>query len=117
VGETTLAILGLAGVIIAPAFRGQSRGKVLLAEAMNWAKMQSRKRPTKQGPWFAALFCRPHRRSLYESLGWQFLAQPIHFALQGQERKTDPLTLFAFLPLGTHQMWPDGEVHVGQGLW
>lgn len=93
-------VVGIGGVIVAPAHRGTGLGRTVVEAALE--------RAAAMGPAFAMLFCREAVRPLYVKLGFALVEAPVE-VLQADGPTAMPLhTMWRLLRDGAR--WPAGAV-------
>jgi predicted N-acetyltransferase YhbS len=98
-----LEVVGIGGVIVAAAWRGQGLAREVLEHALERARAM--------GPQFALLFCHDGRAGLYERLGFAVIEAPVTV---GQRAGFEPMLqqLSMWGPLAADAAWPVGPVTV-----
>jgi predicted N-acetyltransferase YhbS len=94
-------VVGIGGVIVAAAWRGQGLAREVLEHALERARAM--------GPSFALLFCHADRAGLYERLGFAVIEAPVTV---GQPAGFEPMLqqLSMWGPLAADAAWPAGAV-------
>ena len=70
VGDQLLPVVGIGGVIVPRAHRGQGLGRRVIAELLARAQ--------ELGPEIAILFCQPEKVGLYQRRGFVPIVEPVH---------------------------------------
>jgi GNAT superfamily N-acetyltransferase len=102
VGDTTLEVAGIGGVIVTRLARGRGLARVLIERLLQIAQELEVQR--------AMLFCVPANVGLYARFGFQLIEQPV-FAQQPCGPIEVPMRAM-WKPLTTSARWPTGEVEV-----
>jgi len=94
-------VVGIGGVIVVAARRGQGLARQVLEHALE--------RAAAMGPSFALLFCHADRAGLYERLGFGVIEAPV---MVGQGGGFEPILpeLAMSRPLSDGAPWPPGPV-------
>jgi GNAT superfamily N-acetyltransferase len=95
-------VVGVGGVFVTRAHRGQGLGRVVVVAALE--------RAARIGPEFAMLFCRDAVVGLYRKLGFELVEPPVH-VLQPTGSEVMPVNTM-WRPLIADAVWPRGEVFV-----
>ncbi|MEU6373510.1 GNAT family N-acetyltransferase [Streptomyces sp. NPDC046909] len=104
VGDRSLRVAGLGGVIVAPGMRGHGLARAVVGAAVAHARGTEAE--------FGILFCLPDRVPLYERLGWRVLDGGMRVEQPGGVIDHPLHTLW--IPLGEDDeaVWPDGPARL-----
>ncbi len=102
VGEQTLDVVGLGGVIVNARHRGRGYARQVLQASL--ARAQT------LGPRFAMLFCHRDRAGLYRRLGFAQIHSTVLVRQPGGYQQMTQQTMWRALTAGDH--WPSGRVIV-----
>jgi predicted N-acetyltransferase YhbS len=95
-------VVGLGGVIVAPAHRGEGLARTVVEAALETAAAM--------GPAFAMLFCREAVRGLYAKLGFLPVPRPVEVQQPGGTAIMSQHTMWRSLHEGA--TWPAGPVRM-----
>jgi len=98
--DRVFAVVGIGGVIVAQAHRGQGLARDLVEEALH--------RAANMGPELAMLFCRRDLVGLYEQLGFDEIAEPVCAEQPGGQVQMPLPAMWRRLYEGAQ--WPPGHV-------
>jgi predicted N-acetyltransferase YhbS len=102
VGETTLEVAGIGGVIVTRVARGRGLARALIEHLLQLAHQLEVQR--------AMLFCLPAYVGLYTKFGFQLIEQPV-FAQQPRGLIEMPMGAM-WKPLMSSARWPEGRIEL-----
>ncbi|MFI6155508.1 GNAT family N-acetyltransferase [Kitasatospora sp. NPDC051170] len=103
VGGTDLEAMGVGGVCVAPARRGQGLAGTVVTAALDHARGL--------GVRYALLFCRPQKVALYRSLGFREVVEAVTVE-QPEGRLVEMPLRTMWAPLAQGATWPEGPVRL-----
>jgi ribosomal protein S18 acetylase RimI-like enzyme len=101
-GGVPFDVVGIGGVIVAPAYRREGHARTVIEAALERAETM--------GPEFALLFCFPDRSGLYERFGFSVVPREVRVQQPGGTARLPQLTMWRALRAGAS--WPPGDVEV-----
>lgn len=103
IGEARTEVVGVGGVAVASAVRGQGLARLTVTAALEHARTM--------GPRHALLFCRPPLVPLYQRLGWHSLDSEV--LVEQPEAHVVAMSLQTMVtPLRDEADWPSGPVRL-----
>ncbi|WP_051836942.1 GNAT family N-acetyltransferase [Streptomyces sp. NRRL WC-3742] len=103
VGGADLEAMGVGGVCVAPARRGQGLAGTVVTAALDHARGL--------GVRYALLFCRPQKAALYRGLGFREVAEAVTVE-QPEGRLVEMPLRTMWAPLAQGAVWPEGPVRL-----
>ncbi len=106
VGDFTLSIGGVGGVVTPPSYQGRGYASQIIKEALSIF--------TSENHAAAILFCRTALVAFYQQQGWTLLPDPVH-VLQAQGSQAFPACTMVYTL--NRRIWPAGTVNIDSPPW
>lgn len=110
-GGKRYKVYGLSAVYVAPSFRKEGFGKMVVREATDWIKQQ----PDAD---ISMLFCLPELKGFYESCGWTLMDKtPVHYGAAENPTLLDDELLMMLFMSSSLTGFENTPVYVGGFTW